>query len=172
MKISGAERGAFLRQIRKKAGKKIESFTSEQISKATISNIETNREPVSEEKVRLYCSLLNIDYNRLPEMIRQHQQEEARKDEEYLFYLESIEDMIRYSKPKAAYQKLSQASRKHDLLPKRHLLQQRIESIQQSQKLLSQSDRSRTTTRKNADGEFSLSLLQPAGPHRLLSKRL
>lgn len=106
MEISGAERGTYLRQVRKKAGKNIEDFTSEQISKATISNIETNREPVSEEKVRLYCSLLKVDYDRLPEYIRKHQHEEAQKDKEYLNYLRSIEDIILYSKPKIGLKKL------------------------------------------------------------------
>jgi len=92
--IEKKERGILLREIRKNQGKKMTDLEDENISRGTIGNIETCTENVSEEKVRYYCSLLNIKYEDIPKLIEEKRKKDEQKEKGLYFKLKMIENVI------------------------------------------------------------------------------
>ncbi len=64
-----AEIGKFIRKMRKEKGLRLEDLSDEQISTATISNIERGVPHVNQEKVLYLMRKLNLDMEKLPEIL-------------------------------------------------------------------------------------------------------
>lgn len=88
------ERGLFLREIRKKLGKRMEDLEDENISRGTIGNIETGKPHVREPKVKYYCEKLGVNYDALPHLIEERRQRLGEYKQKVLADLRKIELMI------------------------------------------------------------------------------
>ncbi|QKG83307.1 helix-turn-helix transcriptional regulator [Kroppenstedtia pulmonis] len=86
------EIGEIIRKIRKEQGFRLEDLSDDNISPATISNIERGVPHVKQDKIRYLLNKLNIDPDQLPYLILQEQQE--LQDLEFaLFSAEVTRDM-------------------------------------------------------------------------------
>lgn len=101
-----SEIGKFIRKIRKERGLRLEDLSDEQISTATISNIERGVPHVNKEKVFYLMQKLNLNLQDLPDLLL--------KDNENMetmqLKLTAIETMICMSEHEKAYQKLCNIS--------------------------------------------------------------
>ncbi|MFD1434730.1 helix-turn-helix domain-containing protein [Kroppenstedtia eburnea] len=85
------EIGQIIRMIRKSRGLRLEDLADENISPATISNVERGVAHVKQEKVTYLFDKLQISMDKLPEMIL-NQKEELKREKFSLFAIESLRD--------------------------------------------------------------------------------
>ncbi|OYD07111.1 helix-turn-helix domain-containing protein [Paludifilum halophilum] len=89
--IAVHEIGEIIRKVRKEQGLRLEDLADENISPATISNIERGVPHVNQDKTKYLMKKLNIDMDRLPELMmsEQEQLENLRFE---LFSIQSLRD--------------------------------------------------------------------------------
>ncbi|SFS53027.1 helix-turn-helix domain-containing protein [Marininema halotolerans] len=98
------EIGEIIRKVRKERGLRLEDLADENISPATISNIERGVTHVSMKKAHYLLSKLNIDIHNLPDLILKEQKEH----QDLSFQLLSIESMCATQHSDKALQSLEQ----------------------------------------------------------------
>ncbi|WP_168188724.1 tetratricopeptide repeat protein [Thermoflavimicrobium daqui] len=101
-----AEIGKFIRKIRKERGLRLEDLSDEQISTATISNIERGVPHVNQEKVLYLMKKMNLDMDKLPEILVRENE-----DMESMFLkFHAIENMLHLKQLDAAWESLKEIS--------------------------------------------------------------
>jgi tetratricopeptide (TPR) repeat protein len=98
-----AEVGEIIRKTRKERGLRLEDLADEQISTATISNIERGVPHVSKERALYLLQKLNIDTEHLPALLEEEKQALERLQDR-LFYIECLGT----SNPEKALRKLDE----------------------------------------------------------------
>jgi transcriptional regulator with XRE-family HTH domain len=73
--LSLHEIGEVIRKVRKERGLRLEDLADENISPATVSNIERGVAHVSPEKITYLLEKLDLPMNKLPEMLEKEQEE-------------------------------------------------------------------------------------------------
>ncbi|TCP63835.1 helix-turn-helix domain-containing protein [Baia soyae] len=101
-----SEIGKFIRKVRKERSLRLEDLSDEQISTATISNIERGVPHVNKEKVYYLMQKLGLNANDLPSMLMR----DTENMETMQLKLMAIESMIRMDEHEKAYKKLCNIS--------------------------------------------------------------
>ncbi|SFI60981.1 helix-turn-helix domain-containing protein [Thermoflavimicrobium dichotomicum] len=101
-----AEIGKFIRKMRKEKGLRLEDLSDDQISTATISNIERGVPHVNQEKVLYLMKKLNLDMDKLPEILVKENE-----DMESMFLkFHAIENMLHLEQLDQAWESLKELS--------------------------------------------------------------
>ncbi|MFD1427405.1 tetratricopeptide (TPR) repeat protein [Kroppenstedtia sanguinis] len=125
--IQTTEIGELIRKKRREQGLRLEDLADENISPATISNIERGVPYVHQEKIHYVLSKLQLNPEDLPKLLLGEQQSMERLK----FQLDSIETLLEFGQKKTARQKLKEleipdshpfASRARYLLGRSHAL--------------------------------------------------
>lgn len=98
------EIGGIIRRVRKEKGLRLEDVADENISPATVSNLERGVSHVKQEKMYYLLDKLGISIDKLPELIID-QKEELERGKFNLFTIESLRDN---GFPELALEKLNQ----------------------------------------------------------------
>lgn len=101
--------GKFIRKVRKEKGLRLEDLADDQISTATISNIERGVPHVNREKVAYLLRKLNIHLHDIPELLEENT--ENLESLQLKFY--AIDNLIRFGKLDKAYEELMDVSKNY-----------------------------------------------------------